>query len=156
MGASGAWSPVSLAPPCDLPVENAICAMLLRGEITPERLQPLEARHYFSTLHQEVHEAAVAAAARGDVVELQGIALELERRGLVGDFREHLEEIRASAPLLTERRLQAHRYRIIELWKRRQLLDVLLRTEAALRLGDLDARAARDRLEGCFRRLEGA
>lgn len=145
--------PYSALVPCDLGAEHDVCALLLRGETTPERLLPLRSKHLYSLAHTQIHEAAEAVSERGEVVELDTVAAELERQGVTGDVRQDLEEIRAYAPLLTASALESHKQRLIELWGRRQLADVLFRTEAALRMGDMDCRAARARLDACLREI---
>jgi replicative DNA helicase len=139
--------------PTDVGAENDVVALLLRGLTTPERLLPLRSKHHYSKTHGQIHEAAEAVSERGEVVELDTVAAELERQGVAGDFRQDLEEIRAYAPLLTARALESHKQRLIELWGRRQLIDVLFRTEAALHVGDIACEGARARLEACLQEI---
>lgn len=148
LASPGISEPMSTVPaPCDLEAENEICALLLRGEATPERLLPLKPKHHFSRLHGLVHEAAIAVCSQARVVELDTIAFQLERSGLKGGFREDLREIRTFAPFLTESALERHKARLIELWGRRQMIATLQRTEIALRVGEIDCAGVRGRIE---------
>ena len=133
---------------CD--AEQELCALLLNGELAPEKLAPLGPQHFFASIFRNVFEAAAAVADRGDVVELDTIAAEFERRGMVGPFREELKQTCDATPLISRLQLRRRINEVMELSLRRSLIEVLRRCEHSLQTGEFDCDGARAALESFF------
>jgi hypothetical protein len=137
---SEAWALV------DLPAESDIIALVLRGDVRPKQLQPLAAKHYFSRLHAAVHSAAVSLGKRGVSLSVETVARYLVTLGMRSDCLDDLREIADAAPLLAAADISDHTRRLVELWRRRQILGALRQVQLALETGQLASADARVRL----------
>lgn len=133
--------------PTDLEAEGEICALILNGYATPERLKPLEPRHFYSELHRLILATATIVCDRGELCEFETIAAELERRGTIAPVLEELDTLRLYTPFIIETTLRRHVARIIELWRLRRICKVLIEVDAMVRVGALGSDAARAKLE---------
>jgi replicative DNA helicase len=136
--------------PSDIDAEQEIAALLLSGQRAPEQLEPLRSHHFFASLFANIFDAAGAVVARGEGVEYDAIAAELERRGMSGLYVAELAQIRDTTPFINDLQLRRQITRLMELSAQRRLLRAMHACDIALRTGELDCDGVRARLESFF------
>lgn len=141
--------------PWKIDAEQEICALLLGGYKAPNQLAPLQPQHFFASVFRNIFEGAQAVSERGEVCGLEQIAAELERRGMVGPWRQELQQTLDATPLINNVQLRRRINEVMETAARRRLIDILHRAELSLRTGDLDCDGARAELEQFFNEVFG-
>src|SRR5262245_26766036 len=107
-----------VAPPYDTDAEAEVLSARLDGHATEAELAPLEAKHFYSHLHQAVW-CSARECAPGD---LDGVHRGLVARGYRGKLDEELFRLELCQPWVSLPRLRGHVARIVELWTRRELV----------------------------------
>jgi hypothetical protein len=131
------WIP----PPTDLDAEGEVLSARINGHVLAIELAPLDAHHFYALINQEVWKAA-AEVPPGDLVGLQRA---LVTRGWRGAITNEVMTLAAAQPFCNLRRLREHADRLIDLWRRRALIDIGASIELELRRGTITALEARQR-----------
>lgn len=122
--------------------QNVLSALLCSG-ITIDELKPLEAKHFYSVFNQRLFETLATTKSR----DLDAVA---DALGGYGPIMEELEIIANCTPFVHPTRLHKDVIMIVDRWRERQLIQVMQKVDAELRVGALTVDGARARLREFF------
>jgi replicative DNA helicase len=136
--------PVPAIPlPFDVAVEAEVVSAILSGHVKPSELAPLRAGHLFDRIHAYAFRAAELLESRGETINVEAVALQLEAVEVRGRIRQLLTIVEVCTPAACMPVLRRHVAWLVELAARRELIGVLLEVEAGLRVGSTTCDAAR-------------
>jgi hypothetical protein len=128
-----------LPPPCDLRAEREIVSAVLDGTSKPDDFPELKGKHFFSDLCGRVFCAVHGICDFGMEVTLERVQSVLEASGVSSlGLREELDLLAWSVPARARETLDAHAARIVELWRRRELISLIAKVDVRLRTDALD------------------
>lgn len=135
--------------PCDLDAEQEICSAVLCGQVAPGDLSPLVGKHFYGRLFGFIFIAADAVLAAGLEFTVEHVEIALREQGFDGpEVHRELIQTRDTTPFVVRSILDRQAERVIDLWRRRQLIETMQRVDAELRVGAISFRDAALALHG--------
>jgi len=131
------------AAPHDLDAEQEILSALLCDHVTTDELKPLTPQHFYSRFNQFLYQVLLNVPER----DLQKLTDLLDVRGPV---LEELTTIRDATPFCSLQTLRKHVATLVERSLERELIRVMQKIDAELRVGSLARDEARIRLRKHF------
>ena len=117
-------------PPCDNNAEREVMAGLLCGFVRTDELGGVLPKHFVHPIRREVYQYAQSNGS-----QMQAVEDHLRARGFVGCIDLWLANARDDYPWRGKQSCRDAVRRILEAWRRRQLLDFLSTIQAGLRCG---------------------
>ena len=115
------------------------CAVV--GGVPPSAL-PVAALDFYAAFFRHVFATCVALEKRGVLPSPAAVAKLMREAGAIGPIEEEIHRLVAVTPYYTVKRLQGQAEVIVEMRRRRELLALLARLDAALRTGSIDSTKA--------------
>jgi hypothetical protein len=134
-------------PPGDAAAEQILLAAVLNGEHKPADFPGLGAEHFSEPIRGACWGMACAMVTAGHEPRLEPILTALQEQGFAGPIADHLLRIRDKSPSVALIDLREYAARVVELWRRRRLLECMGQLRAELQCGACDWQDARSRLE---------